>query len=165
MFTRKIMTSFKRSSTFWMSLHGSIKTFSKSRKFHSSFKVSKCSESNLKSSNIQSKVFSVKREMKVLELNRTFLVLLGVCPAPNSKWSTIFKLNYILMLVLQILGLISSIWFIAKFIRIDLNSVLYAGFHTSAYSSSTYSLLVGFVVKHKIMKAFTKLQTICDESK
>lgn len=103
--------------------------------------------------------------MKVLELNRNFLILLGVCPASNSKWSIIFKINFIVVLVLQILGLISSIWFIIEFIRIDLNSVLYAGFHTSAYSSSTYSLLVGFMVQHKIRRAFTKLQTIYDESK
>lgn len=102
--------------------------------------------------------------MKVLELNRNFLILLGVCPASNSKWSIIFKINYILVLVLQILGLMSGIWFIVQFIRIDLNSVLYAGFHTSAYSSSTYSLLVGYMVQHKILLTFTKLQKIYDES-
>lgn len=103
--------------------------------------------------------------MKVLELNRNFLILLGVCPAPESKWSIIFKINYIVVLVLQVLGLISSIWFIVNFIGIDLNSVLYAGFHTAAYSSSTYSLLVGFMVQPKIMKTITKAQKIFDESK
>lgn len=102
--------------------------------------------------------------MKVLSLNRQFLKILGVCPAPKSKWQFIFKLNYVVVLVLQILGLISSIWFVAVYLTKDLNSVLYAGFHTSAYSSSTYSLIVGFVVKHKITAAFDKLQVICDES-
>lgn len=102
--------------------------------------------------------------MKVLELNRNFLVSLGVCPAPQSKWKTVFKINYGLVLVLQVLGLISSIWFIVKFIKIDLNSVLYAAFHASAYSSSTYSLLVGFLLKHKIFTSFEKLQRIFDES-
>lgn len=103
--------------------------------------------------------------MNVLETNRNFLIVLGVCPAPDSKWRLIFKMNYILVLILQVLGLISSICFVVKYIRIDLNSVLYAGFHTSAYSSSTYSLLVGFLVQHKILLAFVKLQKICDESK
>lgn len=104
--------------------------------------------------------------MKVLTLNRKFLVLLGVCPASSSSaWHSVFKINFSVILLLQFLGLLSSICFIVKFISIDLNSVLYAGFHTSAYSTSTYSLLVGFMVQHKIFRAFQKLQDIYDESK
>lgn len=105
------------------------------------------------------------KKMKVLQLNRTFLITLGVCPAIDSKWRTLFKTNFAVLLLLQVLGLISSIWFIVTFLTVDLNGVLYAGFHTSAYSSSTYSLIVGHVVQHKISKAFDKLQIICDESK
>lgn len=99
--------------------------------------------------------------MKVLELNLNFLIWLGVCSTSNSN-RFLFKTNYILVLLLQILGLLSSIWFIAEFIGKDLNSVLYAGFHTSAYSTSTYSLLVGYVFQHKIVTTFEKLQFIYD---
>lgn len=101
-------------------------------------------------------------ELKVLEMNRNFLVWLGVCPTSTNNLRILFKVNYILVLLLQILGLLSSVWFIAKFIKTDLNNVLYAGFHTSAYSTSTYSLLIGFVFQHKIIAAFEKLQTIYD---
>lgn len=99
--------------------------------------------------------------MKVLELNRSFLIWLGVCSTSKS-YRILFIVNYILVLSLQILGLLSSIWFIVKFIGKDLNSVLYAGFHASAYSTSTYSLLVGFVFQLKIMATFEKLQVIVD---
>lgn len=164
------MVNFKGFLIFLASFCCSIKRFSNHRNLFSLFKILKsinCSELifQLKFKILKSSSnFPPKIEMKVLEMNRNFLIFLGACPSPNSKWSIIFKINYILVLVLQILGLISSIWFIVKFIRIDLNSVLYAGFHTSAYSSSTYSLLVGYMVQHKIMLTFTKLQKIYDES-
>lgn len=105
----------------------------------------------------------VAPKMKVLELNQNFLIWLGVYRASEKNLSRFFKINYILVLTLQVLGLVSSIWFIAKFIKIDLNSVLYAGFHTSAYSTSTYSLLVGFMVQQKIMSAFGQLQQIYND--
>lgn len=107
----------------------------------------------------------MKQKIKVLELNRKFLVWLGVCSTTSNHSRTSLKINYILVLLLQVFGLLSSIWFICTFIRIDLNSVLYAGFHTSAYSTSTYSLLVGFVFQHKIMATFEELQTIFDNCK
>lgn len=104
-----------------------------------------------------------EKEMKVLELNRKLLELLGVCPESSNNLSNWHKINFIVVLLLQILGLVSSIWFIIMYLTTDLNSVLYAGFHTSAYSSSTYSLLVGFMVQHKIFETFKKLQDIYDE--
>lgn len=101
--------------------------------------------------------------MEVLELSRTYLVLLGVCSTTNTLHRILFRINYFLVLLLQILGLIASIWFIITFIKTDLNSVLYAGFHTSAYSTSTYSLLVGFVYDRKMTMIFETLQCIFDK--
>lgn len=106
--------------------------------------------------------------MKVLELNRKYLILLGVCSTSNANHRAVFKVISVLVLVLQILGLLSGFWFIATFLKCDLNSVLYAGFHTSAYSTSTYSLLVGFVHQDKIVAIFQTLQRIfddCEENK
>lgn len=104
--------------------------------------------------------------MQILSLNRKLLVWLGVCPtSSNSAWNTLFKINFYFVFLLQVWGLLSSVCFIVKFLKIDLNSVLYAGFHTSAYSSSTYSLLVGYVLHQKIFQTFEKLQVIYDESK
>lgn len=102
-------------------------------------------------------------EMGVLELNRKYLVLLGVCSTTNANHQAMFKVIYILVLVLQILGLLSGVWFIATYLKSDLNGVLYSGFHTSAYSTSTYSLVVGFVHQDKIVAIFQILQNIYDK--
>lgn len=105
--------------------------------------------------------FSLK--MKVLELNRKYLILLGVCSTSNANYQAMFKVIYVLVLVLQILGLLSGVWFIATFLKTDLNGVLYSGFHTSAYSTSMYSLVVGFVHQDKIWAIFQTLQCIYDD--
>lgn len=101
--------------------------------------------------------------LKVLELSRTYFMLLGICSTTNRVHRILFRVNYFLVLILQILGLIAGIWFICTFMKSDLNSVLYAGFHTSAYSTSTYSLLVGFVCDRKMTEIFETLQSIYDE--
>lgn len=101
--------------------------------------------------------------MKVLELNRKYLILLGVYPASNAIYRAVFKTAYFIILLLQILGLLAGVWFIVTFITTDLNSVFYAGFHTSAYSTSTYSLLVGFIDQDEIVAIFQTLQHIYDK--
>lgn len=102
-------------------------------------------------------------KMKVLNLNRKYLVLLGVCTTSNAFHQAVFKAAYFLVLVLQILGLLSGVWFIATYLKSDLNGVLYSGFHTSAYSTSAYSLVVGYVHQDKIVAIFQTLQCIYDE--
>lgn len=105
-----------------------------------------------------------KREkMRVLELNRKYLIFLGVCSTSKAISRACFKANHMLVLVLQILGLLAGVWFIVTFIKTDFNGVLYSGFHTSAYSTSTYSLVVGFVHQKKIVAIFQTLQCIYDE--
>lgn len=101
--------------------------------------------------------------MNVLELNRKYLILLGVCSTSNYR--AVFKVNHFLVLILQILGLLSGVLFIIKFLRTDFNGVLYSGFHTSAYSTSTYSLVVGYAHQDKIVAIFQTLQRIFDECK
>lgn len=104
-----------------------------------------------------------KAKMKVLGLNRKYLILLGVCSTSNAGHQAMFKFVLIVVLVLQILGFVAGVWFIATFLKSDLNGVLYAGFHTSAYSTSMYSLVVGFVHQDEIVGTFQTLQHIYDE--
>lgn len=101
--------------------------------------------------------------MKVLELNRKYLILLGVCWTSNANHRFVFKVNHFLVLILQMFGLLSGVLFIITFLKTDFNGVLYSGFHTSAYSTSTYSLVVGFVHQDKIVAIFQTLQHIFDE--
>lgn len=104
--------------------------------------------------------------MKVLELNRKYLIFLGVYSSTsNANYRGVFKANYFLVLILQILGLLSGVWFIVTYLKSDFNGVLYSGFHTSAYSTSTYSLVVGYVQQDKIVAIFQTLQRIYDECK
>lgn len=100
--------------------------------------------------------------MKVLELNRKYLILLGVCSTSNPTYRAVFTANHFIVLILQILGLLSGVLFIITFLKTDFNGVLYSGFHTSAYSTSTYSLVVGFVHQDKILAIFQTLQRIYD---
>lgn len=106
--------------------------------------------------------------MKVLELNQNILTSMCILPMADdeSKWMK-FR-NVLISFLVFIMGLsfmISSAYYIYKFINIDLESSLFALHQATASFSQIYMLLFGIISRQKFAELFFNFQQFYDNSK
>lgn len=67
-------------------------------------------------------------------------------------------------LILVFAGLVASVYFAYKFLNVDLELAFHALLQICAWSSQSYMIVVSFILWHKFLDMFPKLQQIYDES-
>lgn len=106
--------------------------------------------------------------MKVLEHSYQILVLLCVCPPddPTNKW--IQRRNAILAvltIVLIMVPNVASIIFMVQYFTIDLASAFCACYQAAALTKCIYTLIVAYIIRNEVKKAFDALQAFYESSK
>lgn len=103
--------------------------------------------------------------MTVLETNKRIFELLCVYHTSNFKIKLISCLLSAFILTFESLAMISSILFVAVFVKNDWENSLYALFQSFALGSVIYTLISAYVVRDGIIAVFEKFQQISYASK
>lgn len=106
--------------------------------------------------------------MEPLKTNRKVMIWLCMCPAEasSSKWNKIaYKAHVALQLIFYFCGVIATLAFALKFVQTDLEKSILAIFSTAGFISSSYVIISGITLRHKIEGIFKHLSTIYKTSK
>lgn len=106
--------------------------------------------------------------MEPLSTTRWVSTWLSMYPAPEDSTEP-QKIAYKACGLLVFLGpasfAMATLAFFLKYLSIDLESSLYALFQVLAFTSITYSFVVAFILRKKILLIFDQLSRIYDERK
>lgn len=106
--------------------------------------------------------------MKPLEQSFKTFVLLCICPPDPTadKWIKLRNFSFLsLAISFVLLGNISSITFIMKYIGTDLENSLFACLQVAALTETIYTIFVALLIRNKITMIFDEFQTFYDSSK
>lgn len=106
--------------------------------------------------------------MQPLATTRRIMIWHSMCPAhksttPRYKW--IYIAHALTILILNVIGFISSLTYCLKFVSIDFNSATFAFMLTNAEFGAIYFMISGILMRHRIGSIFTNLSAIYKSSK
>lgn len=99
--------------------------------------------------------------LKALDLNQKIFEAIGLHPSDATFCIRFSFLSAgISLFLLELLGLISSLFTIFNFSANDFNKVLYGVFQSSCVVSAGYSWLALFFIQQKVKAVFVKFQQV-----
>lgn len=105
--------------------------------------------------------------MKPLELAQSYLTQIGIYSSneSTSRWKRIANfLVFLMILILNLCGAISNLFFALKFISIDFNGSIFSIVSIMICISAAYAMTIAYFLRHKIYDVFESLATIYDAS-
>lgn len=101
--------------------------------------------------------------MRVLELNQKLFIFIGIFPSTYTKKRS--KIRGAILFLLNFLGMIASAYYITQLIDIDLELTAHAIFQVSAYVTTSFLFIFGYIYWPEFEKVFPMLQRIHDNCK
>lgn len=101
--------------------------------------------------------------MKVLEMNQKLFIFIGIFPSTNTKKRS--KIRGAILFLLNFLGMIGSAYYVTQYIKIDLELTAHAIFQASAYVTTSFLFIFGYIYWSKFEQVFPMLQRIHDNRK
>lgn len=101
--------------------------------------------------------------MKVLELNQRLFIFIGMFPSTNTNKRS--KIRGAILFLLNFLGMIGSVYYVTQYIKIDLELTAHAIFQASAYVTTSFLFIFGYIYWSKFEQVFPMLQRIHDNRK
>lgn len=101
--------------------------------------------------------------MQPLKTNRRILVWLCLCSESETRSKFQKSLSVLLTSIVVasfVVGLISSVTYLWRFLSIDLQGSLFALYQTVGFFDILYAFIVMFISRHKIEAIFNNLEQI-----